>query len=274
MGNVISAGLGQSPARQALLGAGCPDSTEATTINKVCASGMKAVIFATQALQVGARSCMIAGGMESMSNVPFYFPRGAQYGHQTVTDGIVKDGLWDCYNNIHMGSCAEATATEFNISRQAQDEHAISSYKRSAAAVKVGAFKNEIVPVVIKGKKGDIVVSEDEEYTNVDFSKLVKLRGAFEKDGTVTAGNSSTLNDGASALVLMTAEKAESLGSKPLAKVLAYADAATAPKKFTIAPSIAIPKALKMAGLTIQDIDFWEINEAFSVVVKANEKVF
>ncbi|KAI8916089.1 Thiolase, N-terminal domain-containing protein [Gorgonomyces haynaldii] len=273
MGNVVSSGLGQSPARQALLGAGCPVSTEATTINKVCASGLKAIMLATQNLQTGSRSVMVAGGMESMSQVPFYFPRGAQYGHQTAQDGIIKDGLWDAYNNIHMGSCAEQTAAEYGISREAQDEHAINSYKRAAEATKNGLFKNEIVPVVIKGKKGDVVMTEDEEYKSVDFSKLVKLRGAFEKNGTVTAGNASTLNDGASAVVLMTEQKAQEKGVKPLAKILSYADAACEPKKFTIAPSLAIPLALKKANLKVEDVDLFEINEAFSVVIRANEKI-
>ncbi|KAI8898180.1 Thiolase, N-terminal domain-containing protein [Globomyces pollinis-pini] len=273
MGNVVSSGVGQAPARQATLFAGCPESTEATTINKVCASGLKAVMLATQNLQTGSRDVMVAGGMESMSNVPFYFPRNAAYGHQMAKDGIIHDGLWDPYNNLHMGSCAEGTAKEYGITREQQDEHAITSYKRSAAAVKNGLFKNEIVPITIKGRKGDVIFSEDEEYKNVDFSKVPNLRPAFEKNGTITAANASTLNDGASALVLMTESKAKELGLKPLARILSYADAATSPKNFAIAPSLAIPKALEKAGLEIKDIDLFEINEAFSTVIRANEKI-
>ncbi|KAI8923474.1 Thiolase, N-terminal domain-containing protein [Entophlyctis helioformis] len=273
MGNVVSAGVGQSPARQAVIRAGLAESTEATTINKVCASGLKAITLATQALQVGTRSIMVAGGMESMSNVPFYFPRGAQYGHQQAADGIIKDGLWDVYNNVHMGNCAEETAAEYKITREEQDEQAITSYKRAAAAWKAGRFGKEIAPVIVKDKKGEKVIVEDEEYKNVDFAKVPGLRAAFQKNGTVTAANSSTLNDGASALVLMTRARADALGIKPLAVVRGYGDAACAPKKFTIAPSLAIPVALKNAGLTIDDVSLFEINEAFSVVVRVNEKI-
>ncbi|KAJ3323540.1 erg10, acetyl-CoA C-acetyltransferase [Blyttiomyces sp. JEL0837] len=273
MGNVVSAGVGQAPARQAAIKAGCPVTTEATTINKVCASGLKAVILATQSLEVGSRSVMVAGGMESMSNVPFYFPRGAQYGHQTVQDGIIKDGLWDVYNQIHMGSCAEETAEEYGITREMQDAHAIESYTRSAEAWKKGWFKDEIVPVTIKDKKGDKIVAEDEEYKNVKFDKIPGLSTVFKKNGTVTAANASTLNDGASALVLMTRAEADARGLTPLARIVSYADAATEPKKFTIAPSLSIPAALKKANLTVKDISLFEINEAFSVVVRANEKI-
>eukprot|EP00842_Homolaphlyctis_polyrhiza_P005293 jgi/Hompol1/5765/HPOL_004707-RA len=275
MGNVVSSGLGQAPARQATLLAGLPESTEATTINKVCASGLKAIILAAQSLQTGARSAMVAGGMESMSNVPFYFPRGAQFGHQQAVDGIIKDGLWDVYNNasVHMGNCAEETAVEYKISREEQDEHAVNSYKRAAAAWQAGRFAAEVVPVTIKDKKGDRIFSEDEEYKSVDFSKVPKLKSAFQKDGSVTAANSSTLNDGASALVLMTRARANELGVKPLARVLGFGEAACQPKKFTIAPSLAIPIALKNAGLSIKDVDLFEINEAFSVVVRVNEKI-
>ncbi|KAH9251277.1 hypothetical protein BASA81_010899, partial [Batrachochytrium salamandrivorans] len=273
MGNVVSAGVGQSPARQAAIFAGLAESTEATTINKVCASGLKAIMFATQSLQLGYRHTIVAGGMESMSNVPFYFPRGAQFGHQQAIDGILKDGLWDVYNNIHMGNCAEETAKEYNISREEQDEHAITSYKRAAAAWQSGKMDKEIAAVTIKDKRGDKIVKEDEEYKNVDFSKVAGLRPAFQKEGSVTAANSSTLNDGASALVLMTRTRANELGLTPLARVLGYGDAACAPKKFTIAPSLAIPIALKQAGLSISDVDLFEINEAFSVVVRANEKI-
>ncbi|KAJ3209719.1 erg10, acetyl-CoA C-acetyltransferase [Dinochytrium kinnereticum] len=273
MGNVVSSGVGQAPARQATLKAGCPESTEATTINKVCASGLKAVIFATQTLQTGARNVMIAGGMESMSNVPFYFPRGAQYGHQTVQDGIIKDGLWDVYNQVHMGTCAEETAAEFKISREEQDAHAIESYTRAAEAWKKGWFNAEVVPVTIKDKKGDKVFAEDEEYRNVKFDKIPTLNTVFMKNGTVTAANASTLNDGASALALTTRAEAERRGLTPLARIVSFGDAACSPKKFTIAPSLAIPIALKKAGLGISDVSLFEINEAFSVVVRANEKI-
>ncbi|ORX93033.1 thiolase [Basidiobolus meristosporus CBS 931.73] len=273
MGNVIQAAEGQAPARQAVLGAGCPESTEATTINKVCASGMKAIMLATQNLQVGARSIMVAGGMESMSNSPFYVPRSHEYGHQALSDSIIKDGLWDVYNQIHMGSCAEQTAAKYKITREAQDEHAVSSYKRAAEAWKNGVFKNEIVPVTIKGKKGDTVIEVDEEYTKVNFDKITSLRPVFQKDGTVTAANASTLNDGASAVVLMTANKAKDLGVTPLAQVVSYADASCAPVDFPIAPSLAVPIALEKAGLSISDISLFEFNEAFSVVARANEQI-
>ncbi|ORY46427.1 thiolase [Rhizoclosmatium globosum] len=267
MGNVVSAGVGQSPARQAALGAGCPESTEAVTINKVCASGLKAIVFGAMNVQLGLRKAVVAGGMESMSNVPFYFPRNAAYGHQTAQDGIIKDGLWDVYNNVHMGNCAEETALN-------SDAHAIESYTRSANAWKNGAFKEEIVPVILKDKKkGEIVIDEDEEYKNVNFDKVPQLSAAFVKGGTVTAANSSTLNDGASAVLIMSEEAAKAENLTPLARIVSYADAATSPKKFTIAPSLAIPIALERAGLTVKDISLFEINEAFSVVVRANEKI-
>ncbi|KAJ3283794.1 erg10, acetyl-CoA C-acetyltransferase [Rhizoclosmatium sp. JEL0117] len=274
MGNVVSAGVGQSPARQAALGAGCPESTEAVTINKVCASGLKAIVFGAMNVQLGLRKAVVAGGMESMSNVPFYFPRNAAYGHQTAQDGIIKDGLWDVYNNVHMGNCAEETAAEFGLTREIQDAHAIESYTRSANAWKNGAFKEEIVPVILKDKKkGEIVIDEDEEYKNVNFDKVPQLSAAFVKGGTVTAANSSTLNDGASAVLIMSEEAAKAENLTPLARIVSYADAATSPKKFTIAPSLAIPIALERAGLTVKDISLFEINEAFSVVVRANEKI-
>ncbi|CAG8471726.1 5907_t:CDS:10 [Diversispora eburnea] len=258
-GNVLQANQGQSPAR-------CPTTTEATTINKVCASGMKATILAAQNLAIGDRSIMIAGGMESMSNVPFYVPRNVTYGNQELSDGIIKDGLMD-------GNCAENTAKKFGISREAQDQHAIESYKRAAEAWKNGVFKEEIVPVIINDRKKQVVIDEDEEYKNVKFEKIPELRPVFQKDGTVTAANSSTLNDGASALLLMTKEKAEELGVKPLARVVSYGDAATDPIDFTIAPSKALPVALKKAGLQISDISLFEFNEAFSVVSRANEQI-
>ncbi|KAG2197808.1 hypothetical protein INT46_011379 [Mucor plumbeus] len=272
-GNVLQANLGQSPARQAILNAGCPETTEATTINKVCASGMKAVMLAAQTIKAGDRQVMVAGGMESMSNAPYYAPRGAAYGHQQLNDAIIKDGLWDAYNNIHMGSCAENTAANYNITRQDQDEHAIESYKRAAKAWENGAFDAEIAPVTLKTKKGETVIKIDEEFKNVKFDKITSLRAVFKKDGTVTAANASTLNDGASALVLMSRAKAEELGVKPLARIVSYADAATAPIDFTIAPAKALPVALEKAGLTIDDISKFELNEAFSVVARVNQKL-
>ncbi|KAI8333363.1 Thiolase, N-terminal domain-containing protein [Chlamydoabsidia padenii] len=273
IGNVIQASLGQSPARQAILGAGCPESTEATTINKVCASGMKSIMMAAQSLRLGDRDVMVAGGMESMSNAPFYAPRNAAYGHQQLLDSIIKDGLWDAYNQIHMGSCAENTAVNYNITREDQDAHAIESYTRAAKAWEAGVFDNEIAPVTIKSRKGEVVVKVDEEFKNVKFDKVPSLRPVFKKDGTVTAANASTLNDGASALVLMTRQKAQELGVKPLARIVSYADAACAPIDFTIAPSKALPIALEKAGLSISDISLFELNEAFSVVARVNEQL-
>ncbi|KAI9599255.1 Thiolase, N-terminal domain-containing protein [Syncephalis fuscata] len=274
MGNVLQAGLGQSPARQAAFAAGCPDTTEATTINKVCASGMKAITLAAQGIQVGTRDIMVAGGMESMSNTPFYVPRGVEYGNQTMADGIIKDGLWDVYNQIHMGNCAEETAAKYQISRETQDEHAISSYKRATEAWKQGAFEAEIAPVHIRGRKGDEIVTEDEEYKRVRFDKITTLRPVFQSQGgTVTAANASTLNDGASAVVLMAEDKAQELSINPLAEIISYADAACAPKDFTIAPSKAVPIALARANLKIDDISRFEFNEAFSVVARVNEQI-
>ncbi|KAK3829055.1 MAG: Thiolase, N-terminal domain-containing protein [Benniella sp.] len=274
MGNVLQGNVGQSPARQAALGAGCPLSTEATTINKVCASGLKAVMLAAQGLQTGARDIMVAGGMESMSNVPYYAPRNAAYGHQTLLDGIIKDGLWDVYNQFHMGNCAENTAEKYKITREEQDTYAIESYTRAAKAWKDGVFNNEVVPVSIKEKKGEKLIKEDEEYKNVKFDKIPSLKPVFQKEGgTVTAANASTLNDGASALVLMTRSKADELGLKPLARILSFADAAVAPIDFPIAPSAAFPKALARANLKVEDIDLFEFNEAFSVVAIANNKL-
>ena len=273
MGMVLQAGAGQAPARQVVFGAGMRETTEATTINKVCASGMKAITMAAQSLMVGSRSIMVAGGMESMSNVPFYAPRGAAYGNQTLLDGIVHDGLTDVYDRIHMGLCAEDTAAKYGITREQQDAHAIQSYTRSAEAWKKGVFDSEIVPVTIKSRGKDTVISVDEEYTNVKFDKIPGLKPVFKKDGTVTAANASTLNDGASALVLMTEERAHALGLKPLAEIVSFADAATHPKEFTIAPSLAVPAALQLANLTENDISLYEFNEAFSVVALANEKI-
>ncbi|HMX03348.1 MAG TPA: acetyl-CoA C-acyltransferase [Chitinophagales bacterium] len=276
MGNVIAANIGQAPVTQAMLAAGLPDTTASTTINKVCASGMKAIMIGAQSIMLGTNDIVVAGGMESMSNVPYYLTKerwGAKLGHSEVVDGVIKDGLWDPYGNKHMGSCGETCAREYKFSREDQDNYAIESYKRAAEAWKTGAFKHEIVPVVIPQRKGDpIVVSEDEDYTKVKFDKVPTLAPAFEKDGTITAANASNLNDGASAVVLMSKERAEAMGIKPLAKILAFADAQQAPEWFTTTPAKAMPKAIAAAGLQISDIDYFEINEAFSVVALANMK--
>ncbi|KAJ2364166.1 Acetyl-CoA acetyltransferase, mitochondrial [Coemansia sp. RSA 2607] len=234
---------------------------------------MKAVMLATQNIQLGMQPAMIAGGMESMSNVPYYAPRAKEYGHAELSDGIIKDGLWDVYNNFHMGNCAENTARKHNISREMQDAHAVMSYKRAAAAWDSGVFNNEVVPVSVKTRKGDQLVSIDEEFTNVKFDKIPGLRPVFEKNGTVTAANASTLNDGASALLLVASDRAAEFGVTPLARIVSYADAATLPIDFPIAPSLAVPIALERAGLAIKDIALWEFNEAFSVVARANEKI-
>ncbi|XP_074072717.1 acetyl-CoA acetyltransferase, mitochondrial [Macrotis lagotis] len=276
MGNVLQGGEGQAPARQAVLGAGLPISTPCTTVNKVCASGMKSIMMASQSLMCGHQDVMIAGGMESMSNVPYVMSRGATpYGGVRLEDLIVKDGLTDVYNKIHMGNCAENTAKKLNISREEQDEYALSSYTKSKASWEAGVFTDEIIPVTVLQKgKPDIVVKEDEEYKRVDFAKIPKLKTVFQKEnGTVTAANASTLNDGAAALVLMTAEAAKRLNVEPLARVVAFADAAVAPIDFPIAPAYAIPKILKDSGLKKDDIAMWEINEAFSLVVLANIKM-
>lgn len=276
MGNVVSAGLGQAPARQAALGAGIGNSVPCTTINKVCASGMKSVMLATQSIMVGSNDVVVAGGMESMSNIPYYIPKartGYKYGNGELVDGLVKDGLWEVYNQFPMGNCADNTAKEMNISREAQDEYAINSYKKVAAATAAGKFKNEIVPVAIPQRKGDpIMMTDDEEFNNVIFEKIPNLRPVFNKDGSVTAANASTINDGASAMVLMSKEKAEELGVKPIAKIIGFADAAQDPLWFTTAPAKAIPKAMAMAGVSKDDVDYYEINEAFSVVAIANNQ--
>ena len=277
MGNVLSANLGQAPATQASIFAGLPQNIPSTTINKVCASAMKAVMLGAQSILAGANDVVVAGGMESMSNVPFYLDKarnGYRLGHGQITDGLVKDGLWDVYKNYHMGSAAELCSRENNVSREAQDDYAINSYKRSAAAAEAGKFKNEIVPVSIPQRKGDpIVVSEDEEYKNIKFDKVPTLSPVFEKDGTVTAANASTLNDGAVALVMMSATKAAELGLKPIAAIRGFADAQQAPEYFTTAPAKAIPLAIAKAGLKPENIDFYEINEAFSVVAIANNQI-
>lgn len=274
MGNVLQAGLGQAPARQAAKFAGLPDSTICTTINKVCASGTKAVMIGAQSIMLGDADVIVAGGMESMSNVPYYNSDvrwGKKFGDSKLVDGLAKDGLYDVYNEYMMGNAAEHCAKESNISREAQDEFAIESYKRSQASVEGGKFENEIVPVAIPQRRGDdIIFDKDEEPFNVKFDKIPTLRPAFVKDGTVTAANSSTMNDGASALVLMSKEKMEAMGLKPLAKIVSYADAEQAPEWFTTAPSLAVPKAVEKAGLKMEDISFFELNEAFSVVGIAN----
>jgi len=274
MGNVVQAGVGQSPARQVALGAGMSSSSDATTINKVCASGMKAIMLAAQTVSSGYKSVVAAGGMESMSNAPFLIPRiNPQFGHFETKDSLVVDGLFDVYNKFAMGNCAEATAEKHGITRESQDSHAIESYKRAARAWSEGAFKNEVAPVTIPGKKGDTIVSEDEEYKKVIFEKIPTLPTVFKKGGTVTPANASNLNDGASAVIVMTAAKAKELGVKPLAKILSYSDAGVDPIDFPIAPTVALPSALKKANLTIQDISLFEVNEAFSVVVRATEKI-
>ncbi len=270
MGCVLQANLGQAPARQAARFAGVPDSVPCTTINKVCASGMKAVMQGAQAVLLGDADVVVAGGMESMSNVPFYNPNlrwGSKYGNITLIDGLAKDGLTDVYHNYAMGNAAELCAKECNISRESQDEFAIESYKRSQAAAQAGKFDNEIVPVEIPQRKGDpVIFNKDEEPWNVKFDKIPGLRPAFVKEGTVTAANASTMNDGAAALVLMSKEKADALGLKPIAKIRGYADAEQAPEWFTTTPSLAVPKAVEKAGLKMEDINYFELNEAFSVV--------
>ncbi|MCB9046781.1 MAG: acetyl-CoA C-acyltransferase [Chitinophagales bacterium] len=274
MGCVMQANLGQAPARQAALFAGLPNSIPCTTVNKVCASGMKAVMQGAQAIMLGDADVVVAGGMESMSNVPFYNDKvrwGNKYGNITLIDGLAKDGLTDVYNNYPMGNAAELCASECNISREAQDEFAVESYKRSQASVEGGKFDNEIIPVEIPQRKGDpIVFAKDEEPFNVKFDKIPALKSAFTKDGSVTAANASTMNDGAAALVLMSKEKAEALGLKPIAKIKGYADAAQAPEWFTTSPALAVPKAVAKAGLKMEDISYYELNEAFSVVGLVN----
>lgn len=276
MGSVLQANLGQAPARQAAKFAGLPDNVNCTTVNKVCASGMKAISLAAQAIMLGDADVVIAGGMENMSQVPFYLDNnrwGAKYGHGQVIDGLAKDGLTDVYGNVPMGNCAELCAKDMKFTREEQDAFAIESYKRSAAAWSAGKFTEEIVPVEVVSKKGTVLFAEDEEYKNVNFEKIPGLKPVFQKDGTVTAANASTMNDGAAALVLMSKEKAEALGLKPLAKIKGYSDAEQAPEWFTTSPAIAVPKAVEKAGLKIGDINFFELNEAFSVVGLANMKL-
>lgn len=277
MGNVVAAGLGQAPATQAMIYAGIPNTVPATVINKVCASGSKAIMLAAQSIMMGINDVVIAGGMESMSNIPYYLDKarnGYRLGHGTIIDGMVKDGLWDVYKDYHMGNAAEMCARDYKISRDDQDAFAIESYTRAQNAYKNNAFAAELVSVEIPVRGKDaMVVKEDEEYLKVNFEKLKTLKPAFEKEGTITAANASKLNDGASALLIMSEEKVKELGLKPLAKIVAFADAAQAPEWFTTAPSLAIPKALKWAGIDIKDVDYFELNEAFSVVGLVNNQI-
>ncbi len=276
MGNVLSAGIGQAPARQAALEAGLGQNVPSTTVNKVCASGMKAIMFGTQSILAGDNEIVAVGGMENMSQVPHYLDgrKGSKFGNITMLDGITKDGLLDVTSKVPMGNCAELCAKEHNFSREDQDNFAITSYTRSSEAWKAGKFDNEVVPVSIPQRKGnDLIIDEDEEYKNVFLDKIPNLRPAFDKEGTITAANASTLNDGASALILASKEAVEKHGLKPIAKIVSYADAAHAPEWFTTAPSLAVPKALAKAGLETKDVDYWELNQAFSVVGLANTKI-
>lgn len=274
MGNVLSANVGQAPVTQAMIGAGISNKTPGTTVNKVCASGMKAIMLGAQSIMTGENSVVMAGGMESMSNAPYYLDKartGYRMGHGQIIDGMIKDGLWDPYGNVHMGNCGEVCAKHYNFTREAQDEYSINTYKRAQDAYDAGMFANEIVPVEVKGKE-TVIVSEDEQYKKVKFDKIPTLKPAFAKDGTVTAANASPISDGASAVVLMSGEEMNKRGLKPIAKIIGFADAAQAPEWFTTAPSIAVPKALKMAGISIEQVDFFEVNEAFAVVSMANAK--
>ena len=276
MGNVLQAGVGQAPARQAALAAGLGQNVPCTTVNKVCASGMKAIMFGAQSILCGDNHIVVAGGMESMSQTPHYLNgrNGTKFGNMTVVDGISLDGLLDVYSNVPMGTCAELCAKEHGITREDQDNFAITSYQRATEAWDSGKFNEEVVPVSIPQRKGDPkIIAKDEEYTNVFLDKIPSLRPAFDKEGTITAANASTINDGASALILASKEAVEKYGLKPIAKIVSYADAAQAPEWFTTAPSLAVPKALEKAGLSTNDIDFWELNQAFSVVGIANTKI-
>ena len=276
MGNVLQAGLGQAPARQAALGAGLGQNVPCTTINKVCASGMKAIMLGAQTILAGDNHIVVAGGMENMSQTPHYLDarNGTKFGNIITQDGISKDGLLDVYSKVPMGNCAEICAKEHKISREDQDNFAITSYKRASAAWAAGKFNDEIISVSVPQRKGDpIVIKEDEEYKNVFLDKIPGLRPAFDKDGTITAANASTINDGASALILASKEAVDKYELKPIAKIVSYADAAQAPEWFTTAPSLAIPKALEKVNLKISDVDFWELNQAFSVVGIANTKI-
>ena len=277
MGNVLQANIGQAPARQAAKFAGLANEVPCTTVNKVCSSGMKSIMLAAQTIKAGDNDIVIAGGMENMSSVPHYLDKvrnGQKLGDMKLIDGLVKDGLTDVYNRVHMGNCAEICAKDMNITREEQDAFAIESYNRSAKSWEEGKFNDEIVPVSVPQRRGeDLIISEDEEYKNVRMDKIPTLRAVFEKDGTITAANASTINDGASALVIMSSEKADELGIKPLAKIISYADAAQEPEWFTTAPAKALPIALRKANMELSDIDYFELNEAFSVVGLANMKI-
>ena len=276
MGNVVSAGVGQAPARQAAIFAGIPDTVPCTTINKVCSSGMKSVMLAAQSISLGDTEIVVAGGMENMSLIPHYLHgrQGTKFGPTTLEDGMQKDGLVDVYEKVAMGVCADACATKYGFSREDQDAYAIQSYQRSSEAWKLGKFSDEIIPVEIPQRRGaPVLMTEDEEYKNVKLEKIPSLRAAFSKEGTVTAANASTINDGGAALILMSAEKALELKLTPIAKIKSFADAAHEPEWFTTAPSKAIPKALSKANITIDDVDYFELNEAFSVVGLANMKI-
>lgn len=274
MGNVLSANLGQAPANQASIYAGLPDTVPCTTVNKVCASGMKSIMLGAQSIMLGDNDVVVAGGMENMSAVPYYLDKarnGYKLGHGTLSDGIIRDGLWDPYKDFHMGNAAEICATEYKISREEQDEYASRSYKLAAEAFEKGYFKNEIVPVEIPGKTV-VTVAEDEDYKKVNFEKIPTLKPTFQKDGTITAANASNINDGAAAVVLVSGEKLKELGLRPLAKIISFADASQAPEWFTTTPVKAVNNALKKAGMTIDQMDFAEINEAFSCVPIANQR--
>lgn len=277
MGNVLTAGIGQAPARQAAIKAGLSDKTPSTTVNKVCASGTKAIMIASDQIALGHNDIMIAGGMESMSNVPYYLGKhrfGSKLGHSEVTDGVIKDGLWDVYNDYHMGNAGELCSKECNISREQQDEFAVTSYRRAIDAHEKGYFADEIVKMKVTGRKGDVTeVTMDEELERVNFEKIPHLKPVFQKDGTITAANASSINDGAAAVLLMSEEKAKELGLNPLARILSHASAAKAPEWFTTAPSDAIPIALKRAGVKKDSVDLFEINEAFSVVSLINNQL-
>ena len=277
MGNVLQANIGQAPARQAAKFAGLANEVPCTTVNKVCSSGMKSIMLAAQTIKAGDNDIVIAGGMENMSAVPHYLDKGRngqKLGDMKLIDGLVKDGLTDVYNRVHMGNCAEICAKDMNFTREDQDEFAIESYTRSAKSWEEGRFNDEIVPVSVAQRRGeDLIISEDEEYKNVKMDKIPNLRAVFEKDGTITAANASTINDGASALIIMSSEKADELGIKPLAKIISYADAAQEPEWFTTAPAKALPIALGKANMELSDIDYFELNEAFSVVGLANMKI-
>ncbi len=276
MGNVVSAGLGQAPARQAAIFAGIPETVPCTTVNKVCASGMKSIMLAAQTIALGDADIVVAGGMENMSAIPHYFHarKGIKFGPASLEDGLQKDGLVDVYDAVAMGVCADACAEKYDFSREDQDAYAIESYQRSAKAWKSGKFSSEVIPVEIPQRSGNsVIMTEDEEFKNIQLEKIPSLRAAFTKGGTVTAANASTINDGAAALILMSAEKASALHLTPIAKIRGYADAAQEPKWFTTAPAKAIPKALKKVGMSIDDVDYFELNEAFSVVGLANIKI-